>query len=143
MTASDDVIVERLEPGVHVLENRNLHEPSPKVERVRELLEPALDVSPDVLLAQLPTVLADHQTPCGEPLVDNGNVRLALAARAICVHADEDDYGTRSSAIITVAGDLAPPIIRWTDEAPCHERWHESDDLWGPRARPPRGILRP
>ena len=58
------------------------------------------------------------------------NPRLALAARAICVHADEDDYGTRSSAVITVAADPAPPTIRWTDDAPCHDRWRTSDSLW-------------
>ena len=132
VTATDDVIVEHLEPGVHVLENRNLHEPSPKVERVRALLEPVLDGPPTVLLATLPTVLADHHRPCGDPPADTGNVRLALAARAICVHADEDDYGTRSSAIITVVDDLAAPTIRWTDDAPCHERWHESVRLWAP-----------
>ena len=43
VTATDKVIVEHLQPGVHVLENRNLHEPSPKADRVRELLNPALD----------------------------------------------------------------------------------------------------
>jgi hypothetical protein len=53
-----------------------------------------------------------------------------LAARAICVHADEDDYGTRSSAVITVADGPAPPTIQWTDDAPCHDRWHASDHLW-------------
>ena len=68
----------------------------------------------------------------GDPPADASNPRLALAARAICVHADEDDYGTRSSAVITVADDPAPPTIRWTDDAPCHDRWHESDHLWAP-----------
>ena len=43
VTATDEVVIEHLQPGVHVLENRNLHEPSPKADRVRELLGPALD----------------------------------------------------------------------------------------------------
>jgi uncharacterized protein with NRDE domain len=128
VTGTDEVVVEHLDAGVHVLENRSLHEPSPKVRRVRELLAGALDAT--ALLDSLPGLLADHHLPPGEPPADTNNPRLALAARAICVHADEDDYGTRSSAVITVAADSAPPTLRWTADAPCHDRWQTSDDLW-------------
>jgi uncharacterized protein with NRDE domain len=130
VTATDDVVIEHLPPGVHVLENRNLHEASPKADRVRELLAPVLDGPRGALLDVLATLLADHEVPPGEPPADAVNPRLALAARAICVHADEDDYGTRSSAIITVDDGDAPPTIRWTGEAPCHARWERSDSLW-------------
>jgi uncharacterized protein with NRDE domain len=136
VTGTDQVGVEHLPQGVHVLENRALHEPSPKVARVRELLDPVLDLRPTVLLDSLPFLLADHHMPTGEPPADAGNPRLALAARAICVHADEDDYGTRSSAVITVADDFAPPTIHWTDDAPCHDRWHTSDHLWATASAP-------
>jgi len=130
VTATDQVIVEHLEPGVHVLENRALHEPSAKVERVHALLDPALTRPPDVLLDGLASLLADHRVPGGEPASDTTNPRLARAARAICVHADEDDYGTRSSAIITVGDDPGPPVVRWTAESPCRERWATADHLW-------------
>jgi uncharacterized protein with NRDE domain len=130
VTGTDQVVVEHLGAGVHVLENRPLHEPSPKAERVRELLDPLLNGQTTVLLASLPTLLADHHIPHGDPPADANNPRIALAARAICVHADEDDYGTRSSAVITVGDDPAPPTIHWTDDAPCHDRWHTSDHLW-------------
>ena len=130
VTGTDRVVVEHLQPGVHVLENRVLHELSPKVERVRELLDPVLNRRPSVLLDGLPTLLAVHHMPRSDPPADASNPRLALAARAICVHADDDDYGTRSSAVITVAGNRAPPAIRWTDDAPCHGRWNSSDHLW-------------
>ncbi len=130
VTATDEVVVERLQPGVHVLENRDLHEPSPKADRVRELLGPALHGERASLLEVLSTLLADHEVPPGEPPADSTNPRLALAARAICVHADEDDYGTRSSAIITVDDQPGPPTIRWTGDAPCHARWERSDSLW-------------
>ncbi len=130
VTATDDVIVEHLQPGVHVLENRDVHEASPKAERVRELLEPALGSPPLALLEHLATLLGDHVIPPGEPPADTTNPRLALAARAICVHADEDDYGTRSSTVITVEDQPDPPIIRWTGEAPCHGRWERSASLW-------------
>ena len=45
VTGTNQVVVEHLRPGAHVLENRALHEPSPKVERVRELLDPVLNRS--------------------------------------------------------------------------------------------------
>ncbi len=130
VTGTDQVVVEHLRPGVHVLENRTLHELSPKVERVRELLDPILDRRPTVLLDNLPALLADHHMPPGEPPADTSNPRIALAARAICVHADDDDYGTRSSAVIIVTDDPAPPTIRWTEDAPCHDKWRTSDHLW-------------
>ena len=130
VTATDHVIVEHLRPGIHVLENRTLHEPSPKAERVRALLALVLADRPPQLLDGLRSLLADHHLPPGEPPADTGNPRLALAARAICVHADEDDYGTRSSAVISVADGSARPTVRWTGDAPCHDRWHAADDLW-------------
>ena len=130
VTGTEQVVVEHLQPGVHVLENRTLHEPSPKVERVRELLDPVLDRRPTVLLepAAHPARRPPHATRRATGRCQQPSPRPA--ARAICVHADEDDYGTRSSAVITVADDPAPPTIRWTDEAPCHDRWHASDHLW-------------
>ena len=133
-TATDKVIVEHLRPGVHVLENRNLHEPSPKTERVRELLDPALRGQNTLLLEILPTLLADHKVPPGEPPADASNPHLTAAAQAICVHADEDDYGTRSSVIITVDHHAGPPNIRWTSAPPCHGQWERSDSLWSSSA---------
>ena len=130
VTATDQVIIEHLEPGVHVLENRTIHERSPKIDRVRELLDPVLARPPAAVLDGLAALLADHHLPPGGPPPDTSNPRLARATRAICVHADEDDYGTRSSAITTVADHPSPPRIRWTDEAPCQDRWHPADHLW-------------
>ncbi|MET0461243.1 MAG: NRDE family protein, partial [Ilumatobacteraceae bacterium] len=130
VTGTERVTVEQRPPGVEVLENRTLHEPSPKVDRVRRLLDPFLGCPPDVLLPRLQILLADHERPPGEPPREASNPRLAAAVRAICVHADEDDYGTRSSAVITVGDAAAPPTMRWTDEAPCRDRWCTSDDLW-------------
>jgi uncharacterized protein with NRDE domain len=135
VTGTDRVVVQQLEPGTHVLENRTLHEASPKVDRVHELVDHLLDGPPAVLLEALPALLADHRVPAGEPPTDTNNPRLAQAARAICVHADEDDYGTRSSAVITVGDDPGPPMLRWTDQAPCDARWRTSEHLWAPAAR--------
>ena len=133
VTGTDEVIVEHLRPGVHVLENRDLHEPSPKAERVRELLDPALHGQDTSLLEILPTLLADHEVPPGEPPAAASNPRLAVAARAICVHADEDDYGTRSSAIITVDDQPA----RRTSAGPATPRATADGSVRTPSGRDP------
>jgi uncharacterized protein with NRDE domain len=130
VTGTDRVVVEHRPPGVEVLENRDLHEPSAKAQRVRELLDPLLGCSPDVLLRGLQQLLADHSLPDEEPPQDAKNPRLTAAVRAICVHADEDDYGTRSAAVISVEDGDVPPTIRWSDAAPCQRRWNGSADLW-------------
>ena len=129
VTATDEVVVEHLRPGVHVLENRSLHEPSPKGGTGPGTPGSRRRLRPSVILDRLTALLADHHMTPGEPPADATNPRLAIAGRAICVHADEDDYGTRSSAVITVAADAGPPTIRWTDDAPCHDQWRTSDSL--------------
>jgi uncharacterized protein with NRDE domain len=130
VTGTDTVVVEPLPAGVHVLENRHLHEPSPKVDRVRQLLAPVLDGPPDDIAGALAALLADHHVPTDEPPEDSANPRLARAARAICVHADDDDYGTRSAAIITAGTGIRPPTIRWSADPPCAQTWHVADDRW-------------
>jgi uncharacterized protein with NRDE domain len=130
VTGSDRVVVEHLGAGVHVLENRNVHEPSAKVERVRGLLDPILAGDPAEIGGGLRRLLADHHRPDDELSPDVTNPRLARAARSICVHADEDDYGTRSSSIITVHRGAAPPTVRWTADAPCRSQWRCSNALW-------------
>ena len=75
VTGTDRVVVEHLPPGVHVLENRNVHEPSPKVGRVRELLDPVLAGPPTELVDRLAELLADH-------LVPTPNRRPTAATRA-------------------------------------------------------------
>jgi uncharacterized protein with NRDE domain len=132
VTGTVEVGIERRPRGVVVLENRNLHEPSAKVQRVRELLDPVVGAPPAVLVDHLRALLSDHWSPPDEPFETSTNPRLARAVRAVCVHADEDAYGTRSSAVITVANDAAP-TVRWTDGPPCQASWNGSD--W----RPPSG----
>ncbi len=130
VTGSDRVVVEHLGAGVHVLENRNVHEPSAKVERVRELVDPLLTCEPGELVDGLHLLLADHHMPDEELPPDVSNPRLARAARSICVHADEDDYGTRSSSVITVQQEAISPSVRWTADAPCRSQWRCSKAPW-------------
>lgn len=130
VTGGDRAVVTGLGPGVHVLENRPIDEASPKADRVHELIDAALDGPPDQLLTVLRSTLADHHAPEGALDPDSPNPRLTTAARAICVHADEDDYGTRSSALISVPSADVAPTVRWTDGAPCRSSWAAADDLW-------------
>ena len=90
-------VVRDLQPGIHVLENAGLDEPSPKVDRVRALVEETLP-GPD-RWAALPGMLADHALPDATALqiYERNNIERRLATLASCVHTD--DYGTRSRAV--------------------------------------------
>jgi uncharacterized protein with NRDE domain len=134
VTGADRVVVEPLGTGVHVLENRNLHERSVKADRVRTLLDPVLAAPAVRLQDGLAALLADHHHPAtnsdeADEVQGASNPRLVAEVRAICVHDDADDYGTRSSTVITVAAD-GRPDVRYTDDAPCHATWRSADELW-------------
>ncbi|MFV0307532.1 MAG: NRDE family protein [Desertimonas sp.] len=130
VTGGDRAGIERLGPGVHVLENRTIGEPSPKADRVRELVDAAVAGPRAELIGALAALLADHRVPPLSAAVEAPNPRLAARAGAICVHADEDDYGTRSSAVITADDAERAPVIRWTADAPCRASWRRADHLW-------------
>jgi len=96
-----------LGPGVHILENRPLQDPSPKVDRVRRLLDAGDGWTADALRP----VLADHTV--NDPAAADSRRR---AASACCVHAD--GYGTRSAMVVRVPADGTPEI--WAaDGPPC------------------------
>jgi len=111
-----------LPPGIHVLENRPLGEPSPKVARVSAALRSAI-TGTRVSRDSLQRTLADHTVPAGAE---------SLAA-ANCVHLEE--YGTRSSCIVQVSEDEdAPPQIWVADGPPCVAPFADCTGLW---AAPP------
>ena len=78
-----------LPPGIHVLENKRLGEPSAKVDLVREQLGHPGDG--DAVVAGFRRVLADHRIPEGDERPNAAN----------CVHLDT--FGTRSSCLVRVA----------------------------------------
>jgi uncharacterized protein with NRDE domain len=117
-----------LPPGLYVLENRALGEPSAKVDRVRAALGAASgregdgsedDASEgdgygdaDTFMIRLRGVLANHQMP--EPSGVEGGPKGA----ANCVHLD--GYGTRSSCLLRYRDDPATPPQVWVaDGPPC------------------------
>ncbi|HVX21726.1 MAG TPA: NRDE family protein [Acidimicrobiales bacterium] len=114
LTDPDRLGVAALAPGVHVLENRPLGQASPKVDRVRELLEAAGGPAGDPARwtpQALQPVLADHTVT--DPGAADPRRRLASAC---CVHAD--GYGTRSAMVVRVPA--AGPAEVWAaDGPPC------------------------
>jgi uncharacterized protein with NRDE domain len=122
-------VVRELEPGVYVLENAALGEPSRKVERVHSLL--ASESPGPTRWAAFPSVLADHTLP--EPAALHAyakeNIERRLATLASCVHTD--DYGTRSAALIRVAsGQDAVPDVMVADGPPCTTPFVDAARYW-------------
>jgi uncharacterized protein with NRDE domain len=91
--------VEPLAPGLHVVTERSPHGADPRGEAVRARwpVEPSLPL--------LHTLLSEH-APAGRPEL------------ATCIHGDPA-YGTRSSAILRLAPDLAASELYATETRPC------------------------
>ncbi len=115
LTRADTLVAVELEPGVHVLENRPLDAPSPKVDRVRARLGDVAARDPDDLLDALRGVLSDHVITAA-PEGDDARSQLISHASACCVHTET--YGTRSAMLIRVprARDAAPQM--WSSHGP-------------------------
>jgi uncharacterized protein with NRDE domain len=109
----------QLSPGIHILENVALGEPSLKVDRVRTLMSTAT-AHGESLWTAMPDVLADHTVPTIEDgeRARTGEVERRPATLASCVHTD--DYGTRSAVLVRVPIDPgAPPVMSVADGPPC------------------------
>ena len=127
--------VERLAPGVHVLETLPMRAPSAKVARVTQLVasERAAQTARDGQSAEtaesaadaLAEVLRDHE-PATE-LAAGENPARPLAFTAACVHGEE--YGTRSALIVTVAA-AGAPRLRVADGPPCEVPFRDMTALW-------------
>ena len=106
-----------LEPGVHVLENRALHEPSRKVDLVRASLGRA--ASGDDVVTAFRRALTDHTNPEGEERPNAAN----------CVHLEH--FGTRSSCLVRVGARHEPPRMWVADGPPCTTPYRDVTGLWG------------
>ena len=119
-----------LEPGVHVLENVALSDPSPKADRVRSLIEGSRRQGSSAWAA-LPSVLSDHVLPPGAATATFGDDRSPRpqATMAACVHTD--DYGTRSAAVVRVpAGHDGRPDLLVADGPPCTAAFEDVTSRW-------------
>jgi len=128
MTGAAAATVEQLSPGIHILENRALGEPSPKVDHVRALLAGVGDLDGVELVARLSAVLADHHVPEGATPTRHGGPDgdpIPAEVKAACVHTER--YGTRWSGIVTVPASAgAPPAFRYADGPPCQAPWRDA-----------------
>ncbi len=121
-TGVTDPAAVALPPGIHVLENRALGEPSYKVDLVREALGSPVDG--DGVVGAFRRVLADHRIPDGDERPNAAN----------CVHLES--FGTRSSCIVRVPDGDALPRLWVADGPPCATPYVEAVDLWGRPAAP-------
>jgi uncharacterized protein with NRDE domain len=106
-------------PGIHILENVALGQPSLKVDRVRSLMAEATPKG-EPLWTTLPTVMADHTVPTagGGDRQEVAEWERRPATLASCVHTD--DYGTRSAVLVRVPIDpAATPDMLVADGPPC------------------------
>jgi uncharacterized protein with NRDE domain len=107
-----------LAPGIHVLENRSVDEPSPKVDLVRSMA--GTPTSGDAVVEAFRRVLTDHRIPEGD---ERPNA-------ATCVHLD--GFGTRSSCLVRVGADASEPPRLWVaDGPPCTTPYEDGSALWG------------
>ena len=109
-----------LPPGIHILENRALGEPSPKVDLVRAAL--GAPAGGDEVAEAFRRVLTDHTNPEGEERPNAAN----------CVHLEE--FGTRSSCIVRVRSGSGPPQMWVADGPPCTTEYRDVSGLWEPGA---------
>jgi uncharacterized protein with NRDE domain len=125
----EEVTSSVLEPGVHVLENKPLGEPSPKIDHVLELIG-----QHDTVWDSLDTVLADHTLPSG-PGPDDAEptTRMRHLVQSACVHTES--YGTRCSTQVRVVDDPStPPLVRVAEGPPCVTPYTDVTGLWDARS---------
>jgi hypothetical protein len=115
LTRADALEAIELAPGMYILENRPLGEPSPKVEHVRARLGDVTARDPDGLLNALRAVLSDHMITAA-PQGDDAWSQLVSRASACCVHTEH--YGTRSAMLIRVPRALNAPPEAWSSDGP-------------------------
>jgi len=130
VTLDRDPSIRPLGPGIHVLENAAIGEPSLKVDRVRARLAAASAAGPSLWTA-LPTVLADHAVPVGGAGAPSGSdpTERPPATLAACVHTD--DYGTRSAAMVRVTSEPGSrPDMLVADGPSCVTPFVDVGDRW-------------
>jgi uncharacterized protein with NRDE domain len=123
--------VEKLDPGLHILENSALRPRSAKATFVTQLVTNALPVRQDAgaadVVAALETVLRDHRPAITEPLTDSAGRVRPPELSAACVHGE--GYGTRSAMTISVPAS-GLPSVRVAEGRPCEHDLRDVTSLW-------------
>lgn len=121
MTAAREPAIRRLDPGLHVAENRPPGEATPKTRSVAAALKKAVETRGEALRSLLQAALADHRIPLDARSFQKPELQ------AHCVHSGP--YGTRSSTIV-IAPEGAPPSVWYTDGPPCAAPFQEANTAW-------------
>jgi uncharacterized protein with NRDE domain len=135
ISGGSEPAVERLGPGLHVLENAPLRSESAKADFVRALVTDALagraaDDGAGTITA-LETVLGNHEPAVSQPRTDATGRVWPASLSAACVHAD--GYGTRSGMIVSVpasAADGGVPRVLVADGRPCEVPMQDMTGMW-------------
>lgn len=107
-----------LEPGLHILANRNLNDlESLRVQRARDLIEPIQNPSLEQLLPHLMRTCGDHQ----HGVTDR---------ETLCMHRDQTQYGTVSSTILAIAPNLQQSAYFYTSSHPCETPYQDYSSLF-------------
>jgi hypothetical protein len=115
MTGSNRVTSVELPPGIHVLENKPLGEPSAKVDYVRREIGDLRGHSAAEVLDGLRSRLRDH-TVSVLPTDDRDDSQRNSKISACCVHTE--GYGTRSSMLLRVPASFDEQPDVWASNGP-------------------------
>ncbi|HWD52765.1 MAG TPA: NRDE family protein [Acidimicrobiales bacterium] len=117
MTGPGQAESQLLPPGVHILENKPLGDPSAKVDHVRARLGDCRSRSADSVIGGLEAIVADHVLPLA-PVDTSETAQRQARISACCVHTEL--YGTRSSMLVCdPAADPDLPRVWASDGPPC------------------------
>jgi uncharacterized protein with NRDE domain len=122
--------VERLGPGLHILENASLQPASPKAAHVSRLVQAERAYLADPVAA-LEAVLRSHQPAVTEPQTYQGRT-WPVEVSAACVHTP--GYGTRSAMTVAVRASERPRL-RVADGRPCEVPFRDVTSMWADRTR--------
>ncbi len=96
--------VQRLGPGFYALSNSLLDVPWPKVVRGKKMLHPHMVATDHIEAGSIIDLLGDKYRPPDDQLPDTG-VGLDWERLLSSIFIDGANYGTRSSAVVTVTDD--------------------------------------
>jgi uncharacterized protein with NRDE domain len=115
MTYEEGAQVQALAPGIHVIGNVDpKYVDEPKIARVHERTQKAVEQSPSRVLDELASVCLEHDSGDG-PLGD------------ICVHTET--YGTRSSFLLQLSESEEETRLFFADGPPCKTDYEDFTDL--------------
>jgi uncharacterized protein with NRDE domain len=107
------VAITKLDPGVHLLTNLELNDPTcPRIAKSARLFESVPEPTtgdPEELIAHLRPILSDHSTPL--------DPRSEFPPNNLCVHTDQ--FGTCSGSILVFLRSQQRYRLWYADGAPC------------------------